>query len=256
MSRSLFAGTAACALLAGLGSAKADMVENWPDAIVCTLTAPSADASVAIFRPVTLPLSSNGQYLYEDELFGSRLQFNSDGSFGVETSGFVSNCKLPISKLVSNGQAFNFLEGGPAGPAGPEGSTGPAGPTGPAGQTGPAGATGLQGVAGPAGAVGPAGPQGATGLIGPAGPAGPAGATGAVGPAGPQGATGATGASGVTGPAGPPGTFQPVNSIGRLTEGATCTAGTSLFDPGFATNGTIWVCAPGGTAAHFTVIVQ
>jgi len=52
------------------------------------------------------------------------------------------------------------------------------------------------------------------------------------------------------------GTFNPVNSIGTMTEGAACTAGTSLIDPSFATNGTIWVCTSAGAAAHFTVTVQ
>jgi len=71
-----------------------------------------------------------------------------------------------------NGQAWELVGSGIAGPTGPTGVAGAAGVTGPAGQNG---ATGPAGEAGAAGATGPAGEAGAAGATGPEGPTGPFG---------------------------------------------------------------------------------
>ena len=93
-----------------------------------------------------------------------------------------------------NGQAWELVGSGIAGPTG---STGPSGPAGIAGSTGP---TGSQGPSGPTGVQGPAGVTGATGSQGVAGANGATGATGPQGVAGPAGADGGVGATGATGP--------------------------------------------------------
>ena len=86
-----------------------------------------------------------------------------------------------------NGQAWELVGSGIAGPTGPTGVAGAAGVTGPTGAastvTGP---TGPAGAAGAAGATGATGPQGEASTV-----TGPAGATGATGPS----VTGPTGAS-------------------------------------------------------------
>lgn len=74
-----------------------------------------------------------------------------------------------------NGQAWELVGSGIAGPTGP---TGVAGATGPAGAAGAAGATGAAGSAGAAGATGPTGAAGAAGEAGAAGATGPTGAFG------------------------------------------------------------------------------
>jgi hypothetical protein len=76
-----------------------------------------------------------------------------------------------------NGQAWELVGSGIAGPTGPTGVAGAAGVTGPAGQngaTGPAGENGAAGATGPAGEAGEAGTAGATGPEGPTGPFGEA----------------------------------------------------------------------------------
>lgn len=113
-----------------------------------------------------------------------------------------------------NGQAWELVGSGIAGPTGPTGVAGGAGATGVTGPTGAAstvtGPTGATGAVGAASTV--TGPTGPTGVAGSAGSAGSAGATGATGPTGAAGAVGAastvtgpTGATGpsVTGPTGP-----------------------------------------------------
>lgn len=79
-----------------------------------------------------------------------------------------------------NGQAWELVGSGIAGPTGPTGVAGAAGVTGPtgaastvAGPTGPTGAAGAAGSAGVAGATGATGPTGAASTV-----AGPTGATG------------------------------------------------------------------------------
>jgi hypothetical protein len=76
-----------------------------------------------------------------------------------------------------NGQAWELVGSGIAGPTGPTGAAGLAGATGPAGAngaTGPAGENGEAGATGPAGTAGEAGTAGATGPEGPTGPFGEA----------------------------------------------------------------------------------
>jgi hypothetical protein len=76
-----------------------------------------------------------------------------------------------------NGQAWELVGSGIAGPTGPTGAAGLAGATGPAGAngaTGPAGENGEAGATGPAGEAGEAGTAGATGPEGPTGPFGEA----------------------------------------------------------------------------------
>jgi hypothetical protein len=76
-----------------------------------------------------------------------------------------------------NGQAWELVGSGIAGPTGPTGVAGLAGATGPAGAngaTGPAGENGEAGATGPAGTAGEAGTAGATGPEGPTGPFGEA----------------------------------------------------------------------------------
>lgn len=89
-----------------------------------------------------------------------------------------------------NGQAWELVGSGIAGPTGPTGAAGAAGVTGPTGAastvtgpTGPTGASGAAGSAGVAGATGATGPTGAASTV--------AGPTGATGPS----VTGPTGAS-------------------------------------------------------------
>lgn len=102
-----------------------------------------------------------------------------------------------------NGQAWELVGSGIAGPTGVTGPTGPAGVAGATGVTGPTGAAGVAGSAGVAGATGPTGAVGAASTV--TGPTGPVGAASTVtGPTGPVGAastvTGPTGATGATGP--------------------------------------------------------
>ena len=98
-----------------------------------------------------------------------------------------------------NGEAWELVGSGIAGPTGTTGPTGvgATGPTGSVGAVGPTGPTGASGV----GETGPTGSTGNSGATGPTGPSGDTGPTGSVGSAGSQGATGPTGPS-VTGPTG------------------------------------------------------
>lgn len=88
-----------------------------------------------------------------------------------------------------NGQAWELVGSGIAGPTGVTGPTGAAGVAGATGVTGPTGAAGVAGSAGVAGATGPTGPTGSTGAASTV--TGPTGATGATGPS----VTGPTGSS-------------------------------------------------------------
>lgn len=76
-----------------------------------------------------------------------------------------------------NGQAWNLVGSGIAGPTGPTGAASTV--TGPTGAAGAAGATGPAGAAGAAGATGPTGDAGAAGVTGATGPSvtGPTGAS-------------------------------------------------------------------------------
>jgi hypothetical protein len=69
-----------------------------------------------------------------------------------------------------NGQAWELVGSGIAGPTGPTGAASTVtGPTGPGGPTGEAGATGAAGVTGPEGSTGPTGATGGAGVTGPTG---------------------------------------------------------------------------------------
>ena len=100
-----------------------------------------------------------------------------------------------------NGQAWELVGSGIAGPTGVTGPTGSS-------VTGPTGSAGSTGVTGPTGTAGTVGATGVTGATGVAGSVGATGATGATGSAGVAGAastvTGPTGSTGpgVTGPTG------------------------------------------------------
>lgn len=78
-----------------------------------------------------------------------------------------------------NGQAWELVGSGIAGPTGSTGPTGAAGAAGSAGATGSTGPTGAQGVAGSVGATGATGAQGGVGATGATGPSvtGPTGAS-------------------------------------------------------------------------------
>lgn len=73
-----------------------------------------------------------------------------------------------------NGQAWELVGSGIAGPTGPTGAAGSAGATGPAGAAGATGAAGAAGATGPTGEAGAAGASGAAGATGPTGPFGEA----------------------------------------------------------------------------------
>jgi hypothetical protein len=98
-----------------------------------------------------------------------------------------------------NGQAWELVGSGIAGPTGPTGA-GPTGPAGTAGATGSAGPTGESGPTGPTGDVGPTGSAGQAGEAGPTGPAGTAGEAGTAGATGPEGPTGPFGEATVVTP--------------------------------------------------------
>lgn len=78
-----------------------------------------------------------------------------------------------------NGQAWELVGSGIAGPTGSTGPAGAAGSSGSAGATGSTGPTGAQGVAGSVGATGATGAQGGVGATGATGPSvtGPTGAS-------------------------------------------------------------------------------
>jgi len=108
----------------GTGLQGQSMVPGWPDAIVCTLTAPQS--GVFILLGGLMPLSDGYHYYtstYTDwgGAWGSIIMlFNNDGSFynqgwaGALSGAITSNCNKAISALVAGGQAFNFVNSGGA----------------------------------------------------------------------------------------------------------------------------------------------
>jgi|GEM_PF-3295024 len=93
----------------GITTAGQSMVSGWPDAILCTVTAPYT--GTLVLYPQWEPIASSGLYQYQNIVSGNQYQvaFNTDGTFNSYRGITASNCYASISTLVSNGQAVNFV---------------------------------------------------------------------------------------------------------------------------------------------------
>jgi hypothetical protein len=96
------------------------MVTNWPDAITCNVTTPTA-LGLAIFYADLVPYTS-GKYYYSDHRNGTNFDiiYKADGTFDSYSNITASDCNTSIASLYTSGKAFNFI--GNSGTGGGSGS--------------------------------------------------------------------------------------------------------------------------------------
>lgn len=104
----------------GGGGATSTMVTNWPDAITCNLTNPSAWGNV-IFYLRQAP-RADGKFFYAMAYNDNTVAFNADGSFSSYGGSVVaSDCNKSISQLTADGKTFNLVGGSGASSSGGSG---------------------------------------------------------------------------------------------------------------------------------------